>query len=389
MPMRTEILERLLARLQDELPRALELRRRLHGAPELAHREHQTASAIAAALDGEVRRAAGTGVIATTAGTGAAVAVRAELDGLPVHERTDAAYASGNGAMHACGHDVHAAALVAFLRAARTIADGLPAPVMAVFQPSEEAYPSGAQLLVQDGSLNGAVAAIVGVHVQPDLPWGSLSVADGTINASCDNVRLVVHGQPAHGAYPHLARDPILAISSIVVALHTLVSRRVDPLHPAVLTVGEIHGGTAENVIPSRASASLTIRSHDPADRRALREMVSEIAESTARAHGCEGRVEVTEGEPALTNDERISHSARELAPAAGFRLAPPFRSCGSDDFSFFSDVAPVAMAFAGLSGGPGFTARPLHHPQFLPPDDAVGMVARAQAVLYLAAAER
>jgi amidohydrolase len=384
----TEVLELLLAELQNELGGALELRHRIHAAPELAHREEATAEAIADALGVEVTRAAGTGVIVRTGGEGRAVAVRAELDGLPVEERTGARYAAHNGSMHACGHDVHAAALVALLRAAWSLQDHLPAPLMGVFQPSEEAYPSGAQLLVEGGRLGGAVRAIVAVHVHPDLPWGSLSIGTGPINAACDSVEVMVEGQPAHGAYPHLGRDPILAISSIIVGLHTLLSRRLDPLHPAVLTVGELHAGAADNVIPDRAKASLTVRTHVPADRESLREMIRELVESTARAHGCEGRIETTEGEPVLYNDAQISARAQEIAPAAGFEVAGPWRSCGSDDFSFFGAVAPIAMAFAGLSGAPAYVPKPLHHPEFLPPDEAVAMVARAQAVLYTAAAQ-
>ncbi|MEO9120838.1 MAG: M20 family metallopeptidase [Solirubrobacteraceae bacterium] len=366
----------------------MELRRRIHAAPELAHREAATAAAIVGALPIEVTRAAGTGVIARTAGAERAVAVRAELDGLPVEERTGAEHASRNGAMHACGHDVHAAALVALLRAALAVQDRLPAPLMGIFQPSEEAYPSGAQLLVKEGCLDGALRAVVGVHVQPDLPWGSLSIDPGPINAACDSAVIIVEGRAAHGAYPHLGRDPILAISSIIVGLHTLVSRRLDPLHPAVLTVGELHAGTANNIIPPSARASLTLRTHVPADRQTLREMIREVVESTARAHGCNGRIETTEGEPVLYNDAEISARAQMMAPAAGLEVVGPWRSCGSDDFSFLGAVAPIAMAFAGLSGAPGFASQPLHHPEFLPPDEAVAMVARAQAVLYLAAAQ-
>ncbi|MGN6169020.1 MAG: M20 metallopeptidase family protein, partial [Solirubrobacteraceae bacterium] len=263
----------------------------------------------------------------------------------------------------------------------------LPAPLMGVFQPSEEAYPSGAKLLVDEGYLDSDVKAIVAVHVHPDLPWGAISVGQGPINAACDNLKITVEGKAAHGAYPHLGRDPILAISSIVVGLNTLVARRVDPLHPAVLTVGELHSGTAENVIPADATATLTLRTYEAADRRALRALVEQLVTSTAHAYGCTARVETTEGEPVLENDDRISGLASRLAPAAGFRLADPPRSCGSDDFSFFGAIAPIAMCFAGLSGAPGFEPQPLHHPQFLPPDGAVASVARAQAVLYAAAA--
>jgi amidohydrolase len=381
-----ELLELLLARLDDELPSAQRLRQRIHANPELAHHEHSTAAAIAQRLELQTEPA-GTGLVACTGGGGKAVAVRAELDGLPIEERTQAQFASVNGAMHACGHDVHAAALVALLRAARTLEQQLPAPLMAVFQPSEEAYPSGAKMLVDEGHLDRRVRAILAVHVHPDLPWGVISVGQGPINAACDNLAITVEGRAAHGAYPHLGRDPILAISSIVMGLNTLVSRRLDPLHSAVLTVGELHSGTAENVIPAQATATLTLRTYEDADRRALRALIEQLVTSTAQAYGCSARIEMTEGEPVLENDGRISQCAAKLAAAAGFRLADPPRSCGSDDFSFFGVVAPIAMCFAGLSGAPGFEPQPLHHPRFLPPDDAVVSVARAQAVLYAAAA--
>jgi amidohydrolase len=386
--MPTELLDALLNELDHELPGALELRRAIHTAPDLAHHEHATSRAIAGALDVEVATAAGTGVIARAGRSERVVAVRAELDGLPLEEHTGADYASRNGAMHACGHDVHAAALVALARAARRLEEHLPAQLMAVFQPSEEDYPSGAQLLVDEGVFARSVAGIVGVHLHPDLPWGSLSIGLGPINAACDNIEIAVEGRSAHAAYPQIGRDPILAISSIVVGLHTLVSRRVDPLHPAVLTVGQVHGGKTPNTIPATATASLTLRTYFAADRASLREAIRELAESTARAHGCRARVETTEGEPVLRNDPRIIARAQALAPGAGFELAEPWRSCGSDDFAFFGAVAPIAMAFAGLSGAPGFALRPLHHPEFLPPDEAVAAVARAQAVLFLAAAQ-
>src|SRR5581483_4291965 len=365
---------------------ARRLRQQIHANPELAHSEHSTAAAVAQGLELQCKRA-GTGVVACTRGTGQAVAVRAELDGLPIEERTEARFASVNGAMHACGHDVHAAALVALIRAARTLEEQLPAPLMGVFQPSEEAYPSGAKMLVDEGHLDHEVRAIVAVHVHPDLPWGRISVGQGPINAACDNLEITVEGKAAHGAYPHLGRDPILAISSIVMGLNTLVSRRVDPLHSAVLTVGELHSGSAENVIPAQATATLTLRTYEAADRRTLRALVEQLVTSTAQAYGCTARIETTEGEPVLENDGRISDRAAKLAAAAGFRLADPPRSCGSDDFSFFGVIAPIAMCFAGLSGAPGFEPRPLHHPKFLPPDEAVASVARAQAVLYAAAA--
>ena len=223
--------------------------------------------------------AAGTGRIARVGPVGAAsVAVRAELDGLPVQERTDSAYQAVDGVMHACGHDVHMAALVALARAAHTLGDGLPAALLAVFQPSEEAYPvrrRGARS--RRARSAQAPAAVVAAHVHPELPWGTVGLDPGVVNASCDAVEITVEGEPSHGAYPHHGRDPILAIAQVVVALHAQVARRIDPHGPAVLTVGVIEGGGAENVIPSIARARAALRAHRGADRLALRAMVEEV----------------------------------------------------------------------------------------------------------------
>lgn len=394
-----EALARLLDAIERELPRAIDLRHRLHSRPELSHEEHATAAAVAAELPVACTTVAGTGLIARVGGKGgasnsggegdigAAVAVRAELDGLPIEERTDAPFRAAGNAMHACGHDVHMAALVALARAAHALGDALPAPLLAIYQPSEEAYPSGAeQLLSELATL--APAAIVAAHVHPELPWGAVALDPGAVNASCDYVEITVTGEQAHGAYPHRGRDPILAIAQIVVALHAEVGRRIDPLSPAVLTVGVLEGGTLENVIPPRARARAALRAHRPDDRLALRQLVEEVVSGVAAAHGCRSSLELTPGEPALENDPAIVARARVLLSGAGLTPAAEWRSCGSDDFAFFGALGtPIAMGFVGLDGADGFQTRPLHHPELLPPDDAVGAVARVQAVLYLAAA--
>jgi amidohydrolase len=403
MPRSTdELLARLLEGIERELPRAVALRHRLHASPELAHAEERTAASVAAELPVAGRAAAATGRLALIASgdgidaepgegstQGRPIAVRAELDGLPLRERTGAAFAASGEAMHACGHDVHMAALVALTRAAHALAqaDALPVPLLAVFQPSEEAYPSGAQQLARAQLGELAPAAVVAAHVHPELPWGSAALDAGAVNASCDAFEVVVEGEPAHGAYPHRGRDPILALAQIVVALHAQLGRRIDPLQPASLTVGVLEAGSAENVIPARARARGALRAYRPQDRLALRELVEDVSRDVATAYGCRARVELTPGEPALENDPAIVTLARELLPLAGLTTTAAWRSCGSDDFAFFGALAPLAMAFVGLDGADGFLARPLHHPELLPPDAAVGAVARAQAVLYVAAA--
>jgi amidohydrolase len=384
----TDLLWKLLGALEVELPQAVRLRERLHAIPEPSHEEQATAGLVAESLGARgVEHVAGTGLIARVGPPGAAVVVRAELDALPIEEETGAPFAATNGFMHACGHDVHMAALVALFRAAGRIEGTLPKPLVALFQPSEEAYPSGADLLVREGALAKETDAIVAAHVHPEVPWGSVSVEAGPVNASSDNLRITVEGSGGHGAYPHRAHDPILALSHVVVALQSLVSRRLDPTHAAVFSVGWVRAGSAENVIPNPAEAGGTLRALDPGDRMPLREMAREIVENTARAHGCAARVEVTEGEPATINDPALAEMARSLLPEAGFELAPAMRSCGSDDFGFYGRISPTLMLFVGIEDGPNTPNVPLHHPQFLPPDDAVAAVARAQAVAFVAAA--
>jgi amidohydrolase len=332
--------------------------------------------------------AAGTGRVARIgAAGGRPVAVRAELDGLPIEERTDVPHRAAGGVMHACGHDVHMAALVALSRAAHAHADSLPAPLVAIFQPSEEAYPSGAEQLVREELPRIDPAAVVAAHVHPELPWGTVALDPGEVNASSDNFEITIEGEPSHGAYPHRGRDPILALAHVIVALHSQATRRIDPLQPAVLNIGVVEGGGAENVIPALARARGSLRVHRPEDRIALRQMVEEVVTAVAAAHGCRGGTTIVAGEPALCNDPVIAASARGLLSRAGLQAAPEWRSCGSDDFAFFGELAPLAMGFVGLDGAPGFKTRPLHHPELLPPDGAVAAVARVQAVLYVAAA--
>jgi amidohydrolase len=381
----TDLTTRLLALLDDELPAATELRRVLHTQPELGHRERATSATVAAALGMPAEPIVGTGLLVRIGDDAPAVVVRSELDGLPIDEHTGVGYASSNGCMHACGHDVHMSALVALTRAVSRLGDERPAPYWAVFQPSEEAHPLGAEMIVRSGVLEG-VRAIVAAHVHPGIPWGSVGADPGAVNAAADSLVFRIIGSPGHGAYPHLGRDPVIAMAQVIVGLHALVGRRLDPLHPAVVNVGAVHAGEAANVIPSHADARATLRTLDEGDRETLREAARALIEGICQGHGCPVEITIEPGEPLLANDPAITAGVRDLLPRAGLAVAAPWRSCGSDDFSFFSAVAPMLMAFVGLEGAPGFGARPLHHPEFLPPDGAVGAVARTLAMAYLGA---
>ncbi len=404
--------------LATELPAAIELRRDLHAHPELSGAEFRTAGAVATALgapdaspdadaDGSAVAGSLAGPVASTvagaragtvagalagpvAGTGRLVrigpqdgpciAIRAELDALPIAEQTGAPFASATGVMHACGHDVHLAALTAIARAARQVE--LPIALLAILQPREETTPSGALEVATSAEFAAhRPAAVIGVHLQHQFPAGTVAAAAGTVNAATDDFEITVTGVGGHAGYPHLAADPIPALCQSVITMQHLVSRRIDPTHAAVVSVGTLQAGHAPNVIPATATAAGTIRSLDQQDREFLRTAVRDTVADVCRAHGCEGTVTISPAEPALVNDTELTAACQPMLRAAGFTVDSQFRSCGADDFSYYSRVVPSVMLFVG-SGTPVS----LHHPQFLPADDTVGQVAAAMLAGYLAA---
>lgn len=378
-------LRTLLAALDDEMPGALELRRKLHAEPETAHQEMLTAQKIAETLDDERCGIVGGGSLMLRLGPGPAVFLRAEMDALPIREQTGVAFASQTGAMHACGHDVHMAALVAVLRAARRLEGRLPAPLAGLFQHSEEAYPSGALEVRESGALDGA-RAMVAAHVRPDVPWGSVAATPGFVNAAADSFLISVRGTAGHAGYPHEANDAVLALAHIVVSAQQIVSRRIDPTHGGVVTVGRLRAGVADNTIPGEAEAGGTIRATDEDDRTLMRNALEELVENTAMACGCKAWVHFTEGEPALFNDPELAKEAQGVLEQFGFGPTPDTRSFGADDFGYYCALLPCSMLFVGIRGASPSADRPLHHPQFLPPDDAVGAVAKSLLAGYLGA---
>ncbi|GAA3803743.1 amidohydrolase [Sphaerisporangium flaviroseum] len=325
---------------------------------------------------------AGTGrLIRIGPADGPCVAVRAELDALPLVETTGVSWAAPAGKMHACGHDVHMAALTALCRAAATVP--LPVGLLAVLQPREESLPSGAYDIVRDPAFVGHdVRAVIGAHVQPALAEGTVAAAPGPVNAAVDDFLIRVTGHPGHAAYPHLVRDPILTLAQIIVSMQQIVSRRTDPTHAAVVSVGVLQSGTAPGVVPAEALARGTLRTLSESDRSALRVALTEVVVSTGTAYGCQAEIVFTSGEPALVNDDRLARVAGAHLENAGFSVDTHLRSCGSDDFAFYSEVAPSLMMFVGVDGQPGTG---LHHPGFLPGDQAVGDTAKALLAGYLA----
>jgi amidohydrolase len=372
----------LEAALADELALAVSLRHELHAAPDLSGQEERTAARVAAALgDARAPTVAGTGrLVRIGPPAGPSIAIRAELDALPITEQTGAPWASQTEAMHACGHDVHLAALTALGRAARAVE--LPVALLAVLQPREETFPSGASDIVASGELLAhQPRAVVGVHLQHQLPAGTVGAASGTVNAASDEFEIVVTGRGGHAGYPHLAVNPVPALCQAVLALQQITSRYADPTHAVVASVGAIEAGRAANVIPETAAARGSLRALDQADRPLLQQAVREIVENTCRGYGCRAEVTIEEGEPALVNDPALTVASWPWVRAAGFTVEADFRSCGADDFSYYSQSVPTLMLFMGTRD-----AITLHHPRFLPPDEAVGEVAAAMLAGYLAA---
>lgn len=385
---RESLARTLLERTSAYAAEAVLLREKLHQAPSVSGAEEPAAALIAAHMPVGMVRVADAGRIGRIGPeAGPAIAVRAELDALPIVERTGAPFAAENGAMHACGHDVHQAALVAFARAAAECE--LPYALVPFLQPREEAYPSGALDIVGAGVLaQHEVAAVLAAHVHPGIARGAVATGKGPTNAAADEVHVTVHGRGGHGAYPHEAANPIGVLAQIVVGFPAVVARTVSPMHPAVLTVGRFWGGDAANVIPAEASASATLRTMDRNDRPRLHAAIRDYAEAQASSFGVNAEVTITTGEPVLENDPDLVDCVDDQLRHAGFMVSEPMRSCGADDFSFYSEQIPGVMAFVGVETEGAAHQPSLHHAEFLPDQDAVRRVALTLAASYLGACD-
>lgn len=379
-----EVLSLLNARIDAETPAAIGLRHELHRHPNLSGEEGPTADRVIAALGvDDFQSVADTGrIVRIGPATGPAIGIRAELDALPMREQSGSSFASTNDHMHACGHDVHMAGAVALAIAARNV--DLPVALVFIFQPREESYPSGAKDIMDSGVLDAHdVRFVIGVHVHPDVALGSVTTGAGVVNAASDEFHVVVEGSGGHSAYPHKSPDPIVALAQIVGAAQTIVSRRINPMNPAVLGFGSLRSGHAANVIPTTASASGSIRTSTAQDRATIARELSDTVRLVSEANGCTGTLTITHGEPLLSNDPLLVENVDPALRAQGFEVVEPMRSCGSDDFSFFSDAIPGLMMFLGTGAHrPGLS---LHSPDFCPTDDMVGSVARVYAAAYAA----
>jgi amidohydrolase len=362
-----------------ELRRQLvELRRAIHADPELSFQEERTAQKLERALSSvaadSVTRVAKTGVVALIRGRsrrGPVVALRGDIDALPVREETGLPFASHNeGVMHACGHDVHATwAVGAAALLAREPAAG---DVLIVLQPAEETG-KGAPAILESGALDN-VRAIFGGHVDRRFVVGEVVADDGPLAASADNFEIELAGQGAHAARPHESTDPIVGLGALIGALQTIVSRRLNPATPGVVTIGTVRAGTASNVIPDRATLTGTVRAVDAPSRRLMLDEVKRIAETIAAAYRLDARVTLDLGTPPIVNPPNATAWARLAAASLlGAEHVVPlgFLNLAGEDFAHYMERIPGCFLRIGARE-PGGATIPAHAPKFYAAEDSI-----------------
>jgi amidohydrolase len=357
-------------------------RRDIHAHPELGNQERRTPALvvdIVRELGCEVQdHVGGTGVVAVLRGAhpGPTLALRADMDALPLNEEADRPYRSCvPGVMHACGHDGHTAMLLGAARVLAALRDELHGNVKLLFQPAEETY-GGAGSMIADGCLTTAPAvdAIFGLHVWPDGDVGELRVRSGPVMASADALRIVVHGKGGHASEPHDAIDPVPIAAHIITQLQTLVTRRFDAKSPVVITITYLQAGTALNVLPPDAIIAGTVRCVDPAARAALPGRIEALAQHTAAAFGATAEVMYLQGSGVVVNDADFTDFVRgAIRNARGAEAVKevPYAIMGAEDFGAYLERVPGSMAFLGARPAHQ-EAFPCHHPQFDLNEDAL-----------------
>ena len=368
--------KRLVADAEKLAGKLSKIRRRIHMYPELAYQEKRTSEFVADTLRGigiEVRTGvAKTGVVGVLRGgsKGKTVAFRGDMDALPMTEQNQKPYRSRvPGVMHACGHDANTTTVLgtAMLLAARQ--SRLKGNAKFIFQPSEEAPPGGAAPMIKDGALKSPkVDYIIGVHVDSTVPSGKIGLRDGHMMAAADDFSLSILGEASHGAKPHLGVDAVQLQAHVVLALQPIVSRRMDPTHPVVLTLGTIHGGYRQNVIADRVDIEGTLRTLFPKDRKVAPQMIERIVKKVTEAFGGGYEFEYRQGYPSLTCNTALTDVVRKtmqdlFGKRSVVELDAP--SMGGEDFAYFANEVPGMMLRLGTGNKKlGFTY-PWHHPKF------------------------
>lgn len=336
--------------------RAVVLRQDFHRWPELGNEEYRTAERILSELAGlgiETKRMLATGIVGSLKKNQEkkTVALRADMDALPVAEEVNLPFSSERkGIMHACGHDVHMAVLLGTAMVLSRIKDKINGNVKFIFQPAEETT-GGAMRMIRRGCMEPKTDFILGLHVKPDLPAGTIGIKYGKVHASSDMFQITVRGKHSHGAYPELGIDSVAAAAQIVTGVQSIVARNISPLNSAVITIGSIHGGTAVNLIADTVVMEGTIRALDHSGREFIKSRLKEMGQQTARAYGAKAEVKFKKGYPVLMNDNLVVEMIKnvaicETAVEKVVELKEP--TMGVEDFSYYLEKAPGAFFFLG-----------------------------------------
>jgi amidohydrolase len=371
-------------------PRLIEIRRHIHAHPELSGQEYQTAAYVAGVLSScgiHVQEAIGkTGVMGDLTGNGSdrrLLAIRTDMDALPIEERTNLEFASRKpGIMHACGHDVHTTVGLGTAMVLSQLSESLPGNVRFLFQPAEE-IAMGASWMIQDGVMRD-VNAIFGVHVFPSIPARSVGIRYGVLTAAADDLEVFIQGESGHGARPHEAIDAIWIASQVITTLQQAISRTQNPLRPIVLTIGQISGGRAPNVIADQVRMAGTVRSLHPETHANLPQWIEGIIANVCQGYGAKYEMNYRRGVPSVQNDLTLTQIVEEASREAWGSekvqiIMEP--SLGAEDFSLYLEQAPGTMFRLGV-GYADTANHPLHHPQFEVDEAAIvtGVVTLAYA---------
>lgn len=375
----------------------IEIVHTIHRDPELSHKEFKTTKLIADALEKMgielPEKQPNTGVIGLLRGKnpGPTIAIRADIDALPIDESHEHAVRSENeNVMHACGHDFHTSSLLGAAMALSRIRDTLSGNILFVFQPAEEKGDGAGEVISTGIFEEYPPKAFFSLHVKPDIPEGKIGIRKGPIMAAMCTYKIRIIGKGGHGATPHLATDPIIAAAHVVDALQCIRSRWTDPAQPFTLSICSIHGGSACNIIPDDVYMEGTYRYAADFYKDAVKEQMVGICKSVAKAHGCTAECEFIKEAPPLVNDDKLAKIAYE-ASADMFgeeNLLVQDFWMASEDYSYYRDIAPIFMYHVGVGKADGSSAS-LHNPGFFAPDGTAPFCAELLAGTAVAALEK
>ncbi len=368
----------------------ISLRRDIHSHPEMGLEEIRTSQIAMENLEKlgiEVQNGIGqTGVVGILRGKfqGKTIILRADMDCLKIEEKNDISYKSqNNGFMHACGHDVHTAWLVGAAKILCDFKEVLHGNIKFVFQPAEEAL-GGAKLVIEEGVLeNPKVDAVIGAHVWPYLQSGRIGIKQGPIMAATDNFKLTIFGKGGHGAHPHKCIDPIVSATEIFMAFQTIVSRNIDPLEPAVITVGKFNSGSAHNIIPDNAYMEGTVRTLSLQTRRKIPELMEKVISGITSANGTKYKLEFVPYHPPVINEKELTSKVEKsiediLGKDCIEKIEVP--SMAGEDFSYFQEKVPGTFFWIGIGDEEKGTDMPLHASNFMVDEEMISIGAAVLA---------